>query len=328
MSDGELDPIVVRDKSALSSIEAYLLSSDREQPVVALTQSLESEEPVLAAIDVRVIVGPDPQIYSVPEEQLLQDLQGVLGRSLALPRGSARVWWPGLTSRSDPSDHPLVLELDGEPDGHMLAELARQFDLSRPRVRREIKLIDDTRRLAEHQLAQALEQVEAIEERLRDTQLERHAEATRADAAEVRAKSAARELSTMSCDERMHMLICKEWLGALTASERRAHPLGAYVLTLELLATIERQAELPQARLAWVCAMVACGLAPKLEEIAPDPLLDGEGSLQLERADGAKGWRCGLERNATHAVRLHYWTRPDGIVEFAGVDHSEELATR
>jgi hypothetical protein len=314
MSEGELDPIVVLDKSALSSIEAYLLSSDREQPVVALTQSLESEEPVLAATDVRVVVGPDPQIYYVPEEQLLQDLQGVLGRSLALPRGSARVWWPGLSSRSDPSDHPLVLELDGEPDGHMLAELARQ--------------IDDTRRLAEHQLAQALEQVEAIEERLRDTQLERHAEATRADAAEVRAKSAARELSTMSCDERMHMLICEEWLGALTASERCAHPLGAYVLTPELLATIERQAELSQARLAWVCAMVACGLAPELEEIAPDPLLDGEGSLQLERADGAKGWRCGLERNAKHAVRLHYWTRPDGTVEFAGVDHSEELATR
>jgi hypothetical protein len=331
MSDRELEPIVVLDEPALKSLEAYLLSSDREQPVVALAQSLEAEEPVLASGDVRAIVGADARIYYLPAEHLLQSLQSILGRSLALPRGAARIWWPGLGSRSDPSDHPLVLELDGQPQAHTLAELARQFDLSRPRVRREIKLIEDTRRLAEHERAQALELLEATEERLRDTQVERHEEATRADAAEMRAKSAARELSALSCEERMHVLISREWLGALTASERRTHPLGAYVLTPELIATTECQPALPEDRLAWVCAMVACGLAPGLSEIAPGPLLSAPLASQLERADGAKAWRCRLEQGAAgtpHPAHLHYWMRADGTVEFAGVDYSDELATR
>jgi hypothetical protein len=328
MSNRELDPIVVLGEPALKSLEAYLLSSDREQPVVALTQSLESEEPVLASGDVRAIVGGDVRIYYLPEEHLLQSLQSVLGRSLALPQGAARIWWPGLNTRSDPSDHPLVLELDGQPQAHTLAELARQFDLSRPRVRREIKLIEDTRRLTEHELAQAREQVEAIEERLRDTQVERHEEATRADAAEVRVKSGAQGLSVLSCEERLHTLISREWLGSLSAGERRAHPLGAYVLTPELVATIEGQPDLPEDRLAWVCAMVACGLACGLSEIAPDPQISAPLATQLERADGAKAWCCRLEQNAAGMPLLHYWMRADRTVEFAGVDYSDELATR
>jgi hypothetical protein len=325
VSSSDVDPVVVASKPALRSMQAYLLSCDRQQPAIALTRSVDSDEPVLAPEQVRAIVGPGPRIYYVSAEYLLRRLQGMLGRKLALPAGGARIWWPDLSTRSDPSEHPFVLALAGEPQSSMLVEFARQFDLSRPLVRREIKLIEDTRRLAEYQLAQAVEQNRTTEQRLRDTQLERHREATRADAAEMRLQGAVRELGALGCEERLHMFIAREWVGALTVSDRREHPLGAYVLTGELVAMVERQADISHERVAWVCAMVACGYAPALAGLAVHPLLSGRAGGQLQRADGAKGWRCSLKRNASAGPRLHYWIRPDGTIEFAEVGSHDQL---
>ncbi len=120
-------------------MEADLRCNARAQPVVGLTRLVEVDEPVLAPRRVRAIVGAGPRIYYVPGEPLLRRLQGMLGRRLALPAGSVRVWWPGLTAPSDPTAHPLVLALDCESQSDMLAEFARLFDLSRPVVRREIQ---------------------------------------------------------------------------------------------------------------------------------------------------------------------------------------------
>jgi hypothetical protein len=279
------DPIVVRGRPALRELQGQLLSKDRRQPIVALARSLESNEPVLAASDVRAIVGPEPALYFIGGEYLLRILQGALGRQLALHRGSARIWWPDLSRRSDPSDHPLVLELDGEPHGHMLAEFAREFDLSRPRVRREIKQVEDIRRMAEHELSDVRAQLTKTEERLRDAHVERHSEATRADTAELRAQAASRELASMNAEERMHTLICREWIAALSASERRKHPLRAYVLHAQLLAEVQRRADVAEESVAWACAMVACGL----------------GSAKA----GAAG--------------VHYATGADGTLEFVGI---------
>jgi hypothetical protein len=177
-SSEELDAIVVRDQPGVRSMQAHLLSDEREHPVVALTRSLDTGEPVLAPGDVRSLVGAGPRIYYIPAEQLLDRLEQGLGRALALPAGAVRVWWPGLSAGSDPGEHPLVLELDGEPESVLLAELAREFELSRPLVRREIKLIEQTRRLAENELATAREDN-------RNMKIERHEALARAEAAEA-----------------------------------------------------------------------------------------------------------------------------------------------
>ena len=68
-------------------------------------------------------------------EYLRRRLQGLIGQRLALPAGSARVWWPALARSCDPAAHPLVLALDSGSEARMLEEFARQFDLSRPLVR-------------------------------------------------------------------------------------------------------------------------------------------------------------------------------------------------
>lgn len=154
--------IVVRSERALREMEAHLFSGERVYPVVGIARLEDVSLPVLAPEQVRAVVGAGPRIYYLPGG-FLQRLQGVLGRALALPAGGVRVWWPLLTRGSDPEAHPFVLALDSESQAHVLAELARRFDLSRPCVRRELTLIESICALAEHELSQARRQSRCLE---------------------------------------------------------------------------------------------------------------------------------------------------------------------
>jgi hypothetical protein len=111
--------------------------------------------PVLPCADVRALVGAGVRIYLLASDELLCELREALGPRLALDRGAVRVWWPGAEASCDPADHPAVLALEDEPCAMTLEELALQFDLTRPRVRAHIKLIEDARAFVEHELALA-----------------------------------------------------------------------------------------------------------------------------------------------------------------------------
>ncbi len=178
---GEL--VVVASKRALASMEAHLFSRDRRQPVVGLARSLDSAGSVLTADDVRAIVGPGPRIYYLPEKDMRRRLRNVLGSALELPAGGVRVWWPRLSRDSEGGEHPLVLGLDGEPEANLLAEFERQFHLSHPVVRREIRLIEELRRLAERELEQARAEN-------RNMQIEHYEAIRRAEAAEASLRDA------------------------------------------------------------------------------------------------------------------------------------------
>jgi hypothetical protein len=114
-------------------LEAYLCG-ERKQPVVVLTRMAYRNEPVLSPEGVRALVGPAVRIYYVTSERLLSHMRDALGPKLAVTNGAARIWWPELTSASDPAEHPLVIVSDHEQPTEVLAEFARQFDLSRPDV--------------------------------------------------------------------------------------------------------------------------------------------------------------------------------------------------
>jgi transcriptional regulator with XRE-family HTH domain len=177
-------PIVVSGEDELLKMVADLRSPNRMHPVVGLSSSPIESEPALVASEVREIVGPFARIYLLPNEDQRLGLKAKLGRKLALFPDTVRVWWPGLTRRSDPGDHPLVAVLEGESGPDLLAEFGREFELSRPHIRREIKQIEDARALAEHRCKQAEEKEHTARERLRDSQVERHREALRAVQAE------------------------------------------------------------------------------------------------------------------------------------------------
>jgi hypothetical protein len=166
--------------------------SQRDYAIVGLAPRADTPAPVLASADVRTVTGPAARIYLLAGEDLLPRLQQMLGRRLKIDRGSARIWWPGASLRSDPSDHPLVPALAGERRRDALEEFARQYDLSRPNVRGQIRLIDDTCAFLEHELALMEERNRRLSERLRDTQIESHRQRTRAEAAEARLGAAPR----------------------------------------------------------------------------------------------------------------------------------------
>jgi hypothetical protein len=192
----EAKPIVVARDQDLQAMANYLFAGDRDQPAVALTSGTTGQ-PVLAPDRVRSLVGGDTRIYVVTGTDALLDLEGLLGSNLALPVAAARIWWPALTFESDPLEHPVVLQLEDEPEAAMLEELVRCFQLSRPLVRREISLIEDARALLEHELAQAREQQRETDERLRDIQVKRHEQATRAEEAQALLESLTAELDVL-----------------------------------------------------------------------------------------------------------------------------------
>jgi len=160
---------------------------ERDYPVVGLTLSEYERAPVLAPREVRSVVGQRAHIYLVSEDELLMELSEMVGASLKLDRGAARVWWPGSGgSRCDPTDHPVVFALEGEDRAETLEDFCYQFDLTRPRVRGRINLIEDGRAFLEHELARAHELQRKLHERLRDEQIESHRQRTRAELAETR----------------------------------------------------------------------------------------------------------------------------------------------
>lgn len=76
--------------------------------------------------------------------------------------------------------------------------------------------------------------------------------------------------------------------------------------------------------------MIASRYPPGLESITQHPLLTAPDGPQAERSsDGAKGWRCSLKQDVRGGLRLHYWVRPDGTLEFTTIDgHDGFLAGR
>jgi hypothetical protein len=179
------DWFVVRGGEELRCVEEYILSK-RQHPVVALTPSLATTVPAFPPGAIREIVGPGVRIYFIPGTFLVHRLQGVLGRQLAPAAGGARIWWPGFSTRSDPEDHPLVQRLEDESDETALEEFARCFDLSRPRVRREIKEIEDSRALAERERDKAFARIRQVEQDLRDARVATEEAVKRAERAEAR----------------------------------------------------------------------------------------------------------------------------------------------
>jgi hypothetical protein len=183
------DCVEVLTGTKLRSLEAYILG-ERQHPVVALTSLLMMPEPAFPLGAIRETVGPGARIYFIPGAFLLHRLQAWLGRRLAPAACAARIWWPGFNLGSDPGEHPLVQRLEGESDESAVEEFARCFDLSRPRVRREIQLIEDARALAERERDHAFDRARELEQLLRDARIAHQDAVERAERAEARADHA------------------------------------------------------------------------------------------------------------------------------------------
>jgi hypothetical protein len=123
--------------------------------------------------------------------------------------------------------------------------------------------------------------------------------------------------------ERFDTLIVQQWTKSLKGPfDWGDWPLARYTIGSGVLRSATLDSDAAVRRLAWVCAMVACGRAPQLRGLDPRPLLDRDGR-QLERSDGARGWRCNLRRAKPDGSRLQYWVHPSGLIELDAVVGAE-----
>ena len=122
----------------------------------------------------------------------------------------------------------------------------------------------------------------------------------------------------------LDVLIVQQWTKTLRGPyDWGDWPLARYTLGADVLSAAEGRAgasvrcgTTPAEQLAWACAMVACGRAPRLRSLDPRPLTADSEGQQLVRADGARGWRCNVLRDASEGPQLQYWIHPSGLVEF------------
>ncbi len=141
--------VVIADEEAFQRVIGGLFDPFREIPYVLVTRGTGDRAPALPLQSIRDALGPIPRIYFIATGSLLRKLRARLGSGLMVNHGAVRIFWPGVTLESDPYAHPLVPVLEDEPVEATLQELARRFDLSRPRVRAEIRLIEDARSMLE-----------------------------------------------------------------------------------------------------------------------------------------------------------------------------------
>lgn len=175
----ETNVLVVDSEPSVLRLEEALLG-ERYWPCIVLVDSPDQDGPMLPLEELRAIVGPEAQIYLIAEH-FLPRLRATVGRRLAVNEGMARIYWPGLALDSDEFDHPQVVVLDIEPVESALAEFSSQFDFSRPHIRREIKRIEELRRMAEQKSAHLSRQLNsrppAAPDPIARTELVRAAEA-------------------------------------------------------------------------------------------------------------------------------------------------------
>ena len=114
----------------------------------------------------------------------------------------------------------------------------------------------------------------------------------------------------------LYVTIVQEWVQTLTGPFDWADwPLDRYIFGEAFHQHLERTRDLDDA--AWICAMVACGLAHEFCELELKPRAAGPGGGLLVREDGATGYRCTIVSGRGAGSRLDFWRLPPGVIEFA-----------
>ena len=97
---------------AASEIAAFvrddLLSPARTRPVVAVTTNPNTPAAALDAERLAGDVGGAADVVAIETGEATWALTAALPSRLDVYGGAARIWWPGLTAASKPTDHPLL----------------------------------------------------------------------------------------------------------------------------------------------------------------------------------------------------------------------------
>lgn len=321
---------LVRSPKDVRRLIAEILRDTRDYPIIGLTLREGEARPTLTPQEVRAIAGERTRIYLIVGDYLLQRLQRAQGTKLGPARGAVWVWWAECGACDAGCSNAFQ-------------QFAHELELSRPAVRREIERLADALASIEHELAEGRESNSGLKRDLRAAELDDRRATARAEAAEQKLEEARaylkslkdagldsdelRMIAQMDPEDRLHRLIFREWM-RLTPSDRREHQLS-YTFGVRFVAMVEGHPDIPRDRLAWVCAMIACGRKPVGLDVHALRKGNGGNNQQVVRADGAKAWRARITTNtpnAPAASRLHYWTHASSRVEFGSVGHHDDFS--
>ncbi len=242
-----------------------------------------------------------------------------------------------MSATSDPYDHPLIHDPYGTYGAKTLELLRRRWEEGPPASTHEA---DPELVVAKRDLDRARESLERARAEIAELRSDVGALTERAERAEDAAVHLRKLLRTVGSrgsqetterdadpEAAFHILVVARWADSLTHDDRLSSPLRPYRLGPNLLASNDAVAGASVERVAWICAMIACGRAPAIDGLELHKLRTGHGGSdpQRSRGDGALAWRCAVKRNQPSAPRLHYWVTPDGVIEFADVVKHDDM---
>src|SRR5271165_5133912 len=137
-ADGETQPkdlgeaedagyIVLSSERELTVLAEAIRDPQRDYPIVCLTARPGERDPALSANAVREIVGPGVPIYFVCTRRLTRYLGSLLPPRFEVWDGATRVWWPGVSERSDHIEHPRIYDPSGRYGQDSMQRLAAEF---------------------------------------------------------------------------------------------------------------------------------------------------------------------------------------------------------
>lgn len=127
-SPGANDP-PVRSGTAARWIEAsdaadfavnVLMDPERKRPVVAVTTHRHADAPTIDLDELTGALKGHADVVALRTGEATWELSAALPSRLDVYDGAARIWWPGLTTTSDPYDHPLMF-IYGPRDAEQVA---------------------------------------------------------------------------------------------------------------------------------------------------------------------------------------------------------------
>ncbi|MBP2437299.1 hypothetical protein [Microbacterium amylolyticum] len=162
---------------------------------------------------------------------------------------------------------------------------------------------------------------EAREARTSADRSRREAE-KRAQTAEARLggpSRAERQAQWPSVEQWLRHEIYLAWVGRVHAGEKARMPLPPYDIGPDFPGDLTALTE-PQ--FGKTLRAIIDVLTGRAEQVSGRDLhrlrtSDAGGSPYVTREDGASAYRCAIEINTPSARRLHYWQRPDGVIELA-----------
>ena len=331
-----------------------ILDPERRLPVVAVTLPPRRDESWMDVPRLARGLVDKAELFVVETGAATWELAAALPSRLDVYGGAARIWWPGVSSDSDPYGHPLVFAWgpdDGEPATRRILKLVGADDGEGHRpatahapqtaVQQAIELMQARAAVTrlEHEtkvLARELEQVREERSRLiNDRRLLRDSE--------QRLRRRLRDLSDEEGDaedfgldplnsEATFLSELHATFGRLYTGQGGSTPRPQLArLGAGFLDSLRAQDELRAVRALEACVHVLAGRAEQVPGLQAQPLPAGvEGAPQLVRThDGARAWRCLLAGAGGTSLSLRWWVLPGvqgGALEFACVSAPEDLS--